>query len=162
MDRQRINDFADGGQKLLRAVDGLTRDNLLWQPPAALEIGRWSIQQVALHLMDDELIWTSRMKLVIAEDKPKILNYDESKFASKLFSEEQDAHVAAEILDLNRRQLSIILRQLPDEAFARTGDHSDIGIFTLEQAINWTAEHLDHHIYYIAMKRQKLGKPMKE
>lgn len=161
MDRNRIDDFETGGGKLRRAVDGLTREELLWQPPAALEIGLWSIQQVALHLMDDELIWSARMKLLIAQDNPTILNYDESKFASKLFPQEQDAHVAAEILDLNRRQLSIILRNLPPAGFARTGDHSDIGIFTLEQAVNWTAEHLDHHLYYIQMKREKLGKPLK-
>jgi uncharacterized damage-inducible protein DinB len=162
MERNRIDDFATGGRKLIRAIDGLSREDLLWQPPPQLQIGRWSIQQVVFHLMDDELIWTDRMKRVIAEENPKILNYDESKFAAKLFTEAQDAAVAAEILDLNRRQLAIVLRNLPAAAFARTGDHNDIGIFTLEQAVGWTAEHLDHHIYYIAMKREKLGKPLKD
>jgi hypothetical protein len=160
MDRKTIDQFETGGEKLRKAIDGLTRDELLWTPPPALDVGRWSIQQVTFHLMDDELVWTDRMKRVIAEDNPKILNYDESKFAAKLFCEEQDAHIAAEILDQNRRQFCIILRNLPDAAFARTGDHNDIGIFTLGQAINWTAEHLDHHVYYIAMKREKLGKPL--
>jgi uncharacterized damage-inducible protein DinB len=162
MERNRIDDFATGGRKLIRAIDGLSREDLLWPPPPQLQIGRWSIQQVVFHLMDDELIWTDRMKRVIAEENPKILNYDESKFAAKLFCEEQDARVAAELLDANRRQFAIVLGHLPDTAFARTGDHNDIGIFTLAQAITWTAEHLDHHIYYIAMKRQKLAKPLTE
>jgi hypothetical protein len=35
-------------------------------------------------------------------------------------------------------------------------------MFTLEQAIGWTVEHLDHHVHYIALKREKLGKPIKE
>jgi len=162
MDHKIIDSFEVGGEKLRRAIDGLTRDELLWAPPPTLEIGRWSIQQVTFHLMDDELIWTDRMKRVIAEDNPRILNYDESKFATKLYCEEEDARVAAEILDMNRRQFAIILRNLPPSAFSRTGDHNDIGIFSLEQAVNWTAEHLDHHVYYISMKRQKLGKPLKE
>jgi len=160
MERNRIDDFATGGKKLIRAIDGLSREELLWQPQPQLQIGRWSIQQIVFHLMDDELIWSDRMKRVIAEETPKILNYDESKFAAKLFSDEQDAAITAEILDLNRRQLGIILRNLPSAAFTRTGDHNDIGIFTLEQAVGWTAEHLDHHLFYIKLKRIQLKKPL--
>jgi hypothetical protein len=160
MDQKTIDNFEAGGQKLLKAIDGLTPIDFLWCPPAALEIGLWSIQQVVIHLMDDELIWTSRMKMMIAEDKPKILNYDQDKFVAKLFCHDQDPRIAAEIVDMNRRQFSTALRNLPASAFARTGDHDDLGIFTLEQAVRWTAEHLDHHVYYIAMKRQKLNKPL--
>jgi hypothetical protein len=94
---------------------------------------------------------------VIAEDHPKILGFDENKFAAKLFYEAQDPQVAVQILDLNRRQFSIVLRKLLESAFARTGDHAEIGTFTLGQAVKWTAEHLHHHARYIAMKREKIG-----
>jgi hypothetical protein len=161
MDPKIIDDFATGGDKLRAAISGLTREELLWIPPRAAEIGHWSIQQVVFHLMDDELIWTPRMKSVIAEDHPKILGYNESKFAEKLHYELMDPNVAIQILDSNRRQFSIALRALPPSAFTRTGDHSDIGVFTLEQAVTWTAEHLHHHMRYIAMKREKMGKALK-
>jgi len=162
MDGKILTDFETGGAKLRLAIEGLTRDDLLWTPPPAAQVGAWSIQQVVFHLMDDELIWTARMKSVIAEDHPKILGYNESKFASSLFYEKQDAADAVQILDLNRRRFTAVLRALPDSAFSRTGDHSDLGDFTLEQGVTWTAEHLHHHIFYIALKRQKLGKPLKE
>ena len=161
MDRSIIDQFEPAGGKLRRAIGELEKKELLWVPAPGAGIGRWSIQQVVLHLMDDELIWTSRMKNVIAEENPPIAGFDESRFASRLFYEEQDAQMAVEILQLNRRQFSSVLRNLPEAAFQRTGQHVDLGPFTLEQAIVWTIEHLDHHIIYIDLKRQKFGKPLK-
>jgi hypothetical protein len=162
MDRKKIDEFEAAGGKLRKAISGLEKKELLWVPPPGAGIGRWSIQQVVLHLMDDEIIWSSRMKTIIAEDNPQILGFDESKFASQLFSEEQDAELAVRILDLNRRQFAPVLRKLPDSAFTRTARHNDLGVITLAQSVQWTNEHLDHHILYITMKRDRLGKPVKE
>ena len=162
MDRKKIDEFEVAGAKLRKAISGLEKAELLWIPPPGAGIGRWSIQQVVLHLMDDEIIWSARMKTIIAEDNPQILGFDESKFASQLFSEEQDAELAARIVDLNRRQFAPVLRKLPDSAFQRTGRHNDLGVITLAQSVQWTNEHLDHHTLYITMKRDRLGKPVKE
>ena len=62
--------------------------------------------------MDDELIWSARMKMMIAQDNPQILGFDESKFAAKLHSEEQDAELAVRILrrEKTRRLFSVVLR----------------------------------------------------
>jgi hypothetical protein len=160
MDRKTIEEFEVAGRKLAKAIEGLEPKELLWSPAPSLGVGKWSIQQIVFHLMDDELIWTARMKTVIAEDNPKIEIYDEAKLAARTFVEAEDASVAVKILDLNRRQFSIVLKNLPEAAFQRTGEHSSIGIFTVGQAVVWTNEHLDHHIRYIAMKREKFGKPL--
>jgi uncharacterized damage-inducible protein DinB len=160
MTKQAIGEFENGSLKLRKAVRGLSKGELLWVPAPELGVGRWSIQQVVFHLMDDELIWTSRLKQVIAEDNPKIMGYDESKMAAKTFIEAQDAEMAVEIVHLNRQQIATILKNLPESAFARTGEHSDIGIFTLDQGVVWTQEHLEHHVHYIGLKREKFGKPM--
>ncbi len=160
MDRKVIDDFETGGEKLKAAIRSLTPKEFLWVPAPGAGIGRWSIQQVVLHLMDDELIWSSRMKLMLAEDNPEIVGFDESKFATKLFYDQQDPQLAAQILDLNRRHLAPLFRKLPEEAFARTGRHNDLGLINLGQSIVWTNEHLDHHILYISMKRDRLGMPM--
>jgi hypothetical protein len=162
MDQKRFDEFEAGGAKLRRAIGGLGKKELLWVPPPGAGIGLWSIQQIVLHLMDDELIWTARMKSIIAQENPQILGFDEAQFAAKLHYEDQDAEAAVQILDLNRRQLLAILRKLPDSAFTRTGQHEELGVITLEQSFVWTGEHLDHHIHYIALKREKLGKPLKD
>jgi hypothetical protein len=162
MDRKIIDDFEVAGARLRRVIGGLEKKDLLWVPPPGAGIGKWTIQQVVLHLMDDELIWTARMKAMIAEDNPEIRGFDESKFAARLFSEDQDAELAVRILEMNRRQFSPVLRKLPDSAFARTGRHNDLGLITLGQSVQWTNEHLDHHCLYIVMKRERIGKPLKD
>lgn len=159
MDRKLIDHYESSGEKLQKAVAGLSKQDLLWAPPADAGIGRWSIQQIVLHLMDSDLIWTSRMKSIIAEENPTILGYDETKFSDHLFYADQDAQAAMRLFDLNRRQFARVLRKLPDSAFSRTGHHNERGIITLGQSVQSIVEHVDHHLGFIRKKRDKLGKP---
>jgi uncharacterized damage-inducible protein DinB len=161
MDRKIIDAYEAGGQKLRAAIAGLGAQDLLWVPDKNAQIGQWSIQQIVIHLMDADLIWAERMKSILAEDHPRILGYDESKFAANLFYDKQDANLAVEILDLNRREFSKVPKKLPDSAFERTGEHSERGSITLAQSVGWMVEHIDHHIQFIRLKREQLGKPLK-
>jgi uncharacterized damage-inducible protein DinB len=161
MDRKIIDEYESGGQKLAAAIDGLSPQDLRELPPKDAGIGLWSIQQIVIHLMDADLIGTARMKSIIAEDHPQILGYDESKFAAKLFYELQDVQQAVRMFDLNRRQFAKVLRKLPDLAFSRTAQHNERGEITLEQSVHSRIQHVTHHIKFIRLKREKLGKPMK-
>lgn len=159
MDPNLIDRYETGGQTLQKAVAGLSVQDLLWKPPADAGIGKWSIQQIVIHLLDADLIWTSRMKSIIAEEDPKILGYDESKFAENLFYGDQDAQMAMRLFDQNRRQFTRVLRKLPDSAFSRTGQHNERGVITLGQSVQILVEHVDHHVGFISKKRQMFGKP---
>jgi uncharacterized damage-inducible protein DinB len=162
MDPKLIDQYESGGSKLQRSITGLSSEDLLWIPPPDAQMGRWSIQQIVIHLMDSDLIWTNRMKSIIAEDNPTILGYDESKFAASLFYEAQNAESAIGLLDLNRRQFTKVLRKLPDSSFSRTGMHNERGSITLGQSVQLMVEHIDHHRGFILKKREKLAKPLKE
>jgi hypothetical protein len=157
-----IDQYEQGGQKLATAIRGLASEDLLMVPPtdAPAEIGRWSIQQIAIHMQDSDLIWSHRMRCIIAEDNPTIIGYDESKFAANLCYDEQDPAVAIEIFDLNRRQFSKVLRKLPEAAFARTGHHNERGQISLEYCVKTEIEHVDHHVHFIHAKRAWMGKEM--
>jgi hypothetical protein len=102
------------------------------------------------------------MKLIIAEDNPVMLGYDQSRFAANLFYAEQDTENAMKIFDLNRRQFARVLRSLSDSAYARTGRHNERGLLTLEQYLQGTINHLDSHIEFIRKKRDKLNKPLRD
>jgi len=163
MDRSTLIDhYAAGGEKLSLAIRGLSREDMLVKPPADApkEAGKWSIQQVVIHLMDADLIGADRMKRVIAEDNPQILGYDESKFVASLFYDDQSAEDAIRILDMNRRQFTTVLRKLPETAFARAGTHNERGRVTLSQLLHGYVEHLDHHLKFIHAKRAAMGKEM--
>lgn len=158
MDRALIDKYVTGVEKLKAAIFGLSRQELLALPSPGANVGQWSIQQVVLHLMDAELIWTARMKSIIAEDNPQIVGFDESRFAAKLHYDQQDVEDAIRIFDLNRRLFAKVLRALPDAAFARTGRHNERGTFTLAQSLQWMVEHVDHHVKFIHAKRARMNK----
>jgi len=157
-----VTEYERGGEKLKKAVAGLEKKDLLWVPAPDAGLGKWSIQQIIIHLLDADVIWASRMKSIIAEDHPTMLGFDEGKFAGTLCYNDQDADLAIRLFDLNRRQFCKVLRKLPDSALARTGQHSERGSITLGQSLQGMVEHVDHHLDFIRRKRAALNKPMKD
>jgi uncharacterized damage-inducible protein DinB len=148
MNAQTIDDYEAGGTKLEQAIRGLTGEDLLASPPSEPEIGKWTIQQVVLHLCDSDLVYAERMKRVIAEENPT-LHYAE-----------QSAEDAVTLLATVRRQMARILRKLPESAFARSGNHTEYGKRTLAHLVEGAVKHLDHHIAFIHKKRAAMGKEM--
>lgn len=154
--RQLIEEYAGGGEKLGLAIRGLTTEDLLCFPVP----GTWSIQQIVIHILDSDLIGSDRMKRIIAEDNPSLIGYDETKFAKNLFYEHQSAETAVKIVDLNRRMFAEVLRRLPESAFDRKGQHNEKGEVTLGKQIKGYIDHLDHHLKFIHEKRKIMGKEM--
>jgi len=156
MNQDLIEQFERGGEKLSLAIRGLTPEDLICFPIP----GKWSIQQVVIHLMDSDLIACDRMKRTIAEDKPTLIGYDETKFIQQLFPDEQSAEDAVKIFDLNRRMFAKVLRKVPASAWDRVGMHNERGPTTLGKQLEYYVKHLDHHLKFIHEKRAKMGKEM--
>jgi uncharacterized damage-inducible protein DinB len=146
MDRQLIEKYAAGAGKVAQAIAGLSREDFLKQPVP----GTWSIGQIVIHLMDSDLIASDRMKRVIAEENPAIIGYNEAAFAQKLYYE----------IKKNRDLTAVILRSLPDDAFARFGTHNEAGKKTLADFVKIYVDHLEHHLGFIRKKRELIGKPL--
>ena len=160
MDPKLIEKFAAGGEQLSMAIRGLTREDLLAVPAPDANVGKWSIQQVVIHCMDSDLIAVDRIKRMVAEENPSLIGYDENKFVQNLFYDEQDAEIAVQLVDLNRKQFARVLRKLPDSALQRKGTHNERGVQTAGKYIQFTIEHLDHHLKFIHAKRANMGKEM--
>jgi uncharacterized damage-inducible protein DinB len=154
MDRTMIERYGAGAEEVEKAIAGLAREDFLAVPVA----GTWSIQQIVIHLMDSDLIGADRMKRVIAEENPAIIGYDETLFSQKLFYEKLDPFLAAEIFRKNRELMTVILRSLPEAAFARVGTHNQSGRVTLEELVATYVQHLEHHLGFLRHKRRLLGK----
>jgi len=149
-----IEQYAHGADSLAAGITGLSTADFLATPVP----GTWSIQQIVLHLMDSDLIASDRMKRMIAEENPTIIGYDETAFSQKLFYNRLDPHMAADIFKKNRLLTAVILRNLPDEAFNRTGTHSERGKMLLGDMVSMYVQHLEHHMKFLRHKRQLLGK----
>jgi uncharacterized damage-inducible protein DinB len=154
MNRTLIESYAAGGDRLAEAIKGLGKAELDAFPVP----GTWSIRQIVLHVVDSDLVGSERMKRVIAEENPPLVAFDESAWAKNLFYQELDAAAACELFRANRSITAGILRRLPDEAFERSGNHSERGKVTLAEIVNTFTDHLDHHMKFIQQKRKLLGK----
>ena len=156
MDRSRIEVFANGGTRLIKSMSGLTREQLLAFPVP----GTWSLQQIAIHMMDSDLIGSDRMKRIAAMEKPLLIGYDETAFSLLPGTNDLDALEACRIFDSNRKMLATILRQLPDESFARIGIHSEAGAVSLQKMVDKYIDHLEGHLVHVLHKRSLLGSPV--
>ncbi len=156
MDKKLIEEYEKGGDDLRMAVRGLEREDLLAFPVP----GTWSIQQIVIHLQDSELVIADRIKRVIAEEKSSLLSFDESRWVKNLRYDDQSVDDAVTIVELNRRNVARVLKNLPADAFNRTGLHSERGPLTLEDLVTGAVSHLKHHLKFIVNKREKMGKMM--
>ncbi len=154
MDRTFIDNYEKAARHLRDAIQGLQPEDLLAFPVP----GTWSIQQIVLHLADTELVMAERMKRVIAEEKPALQSFDENKWSQNLHYHDQSAQDAATMVELTRKQMARVLRQLPDDAFDRIGTHNQAGPQRLREIIERATRHLDHHLKFILDKREKLGR----
>jgi hypothetical protein len=160
MNQATIDDYEAGGTKLEQAIRGLTREDLLAPPPPEAEAGKWTIQQVVVHLLDCEQVYVHRMKFVIAQDNPTLYGFDQDKWAAALYYNDHPADEAVKLVDLTRKQMSRVLRRLPESAFARAGAHTEYGKRTLAQLVEGAVKHLEHHLAFIHKKRAAMGKEM--
>ena len=151
--QQLIDGYATGPQLLRQAVKGMSREQLIARPVA----GKWSMLEVVCHIADFDIVGGDRIKRVIAENKPTLPDGDETLFAARLAYHQRDLEEEMHVIGAIRSQVARILRTLGDEDFARTGNHTAAGPLTLQQLVERMANHIPHHIKFIAEKRKALG-----
>lgn len=156
MDRALIEAYVAGPAKLRAAVAGLTHEELTARPGP----GAWSILEVVVHIADSDAISIDRMKRMLSEDNPTLLYADETAYVDRLHTHAQDIEAALTLLEVGRRQWARVLRLLPDEAFARTGQHNRRGTVTVGEYVTSYVDHIDDHMKFIVGKRESLGKPL--
>ncbi len=153
MDRTLIDKYLAGATALTKAVEGLSREHMLTFPVA----GKWSVQQLVMHLFDSDLVGADRMRRVISMERPLLMGYDENAYIEHLHYEGADTAMAAHAFEANRRVMGALLRDLPDDVFQRFGIHSERGLLTLADLVQDYVRHLEHHMKFMREKRKALG-----
>jgi uncharacterized damage-inducible protein DinB len=103
--------------------------------------GKWSIRHVLQHLADSELVWGWRLRLVLAQDRPRITGYDQDLWAERLGYEHADPLQAADdfatLRDANLRLLS----HVGPAELERTGVHEERGEESIAHMMRLYAGH---------------------
>lgn len=156
MNRESIEVYAAGGRQLSQAYEGLSRNQLFAIP----EPGTWSLHQIAIHMMDSDLIGSDRMKRIASMDRPLLCGYDETAFNELPGINQLDAAEACKVFAINRQMTAIILRHLPDPSFERFGIHDEVGKVTLRDMVDKYVHHLEGHLTHVYRKRAMVGAPV--
>src|SRR5438552_16095171 len=79
-DRDPMSVLRETPSALPRAIDGLSPQQLRQREAP----GKWSIAHVLQHLADSDVVWAWRMRLILAQDWPPIIGYDQVLWADQL------------------------------------------------------------------------------
>ena len=149
---ERITQIAAAPEQLRRAVRGLD-DKQLDTP---YRDGGWTVRQVVHHLPDSHINAYIRCKLALTEEQPTIKPYRQGPWA-----ETPDARAPVEVslalLDALHRRWVLLLQAMGPADFARTLNHPESGIMTLDNVVSMYAWHGRHHTAHITTLRERMG-----
>jgi uncharacterized damage-inducible protein DinB len=132
--------FRRGPELVAIAITGAAGSELDFAPS-----GKWSVRQILAHLSDAEMVAAARCRRIIAENNPTLMAYDQEAWASNLDYHRRKTSQSLETFRRIRSENYDLLKELPEAAFDRTGNHSERGQLTLRQLLSDMTEHAEKH-----------------
>jgi hypothetical protein len=143
-----IDRYEDGFRAVTAALEGMSDTEL-----AAREApGEWSPREIVHHLADSEMTSAIRLRLLIAQDAPTLLGYDQEAFVRNLYPDRPIAPSLA-AFEAARAATAPILRRLSEEQWQRAGTHSESGRYTVEDWLQIYGGHAHDHADQIRRAR---------
>ena len=121
---------------------GLTE--ALWRTPMAEE--EWTALQVVGHLLDVEVVYGFRWRLILTEDRPSYPGYDEKRWS--LLPRPAPSQLLGALAGL--RAVNLALLEGVDDAAGRSGVHGEQGEERFELTIRKVAGHDLAHLNQLA------------
>lgn len=151
--RRAIQQIAEASARLRAAVEGLTSQQLgtPYRPEG------WTVRQVVHHVPDSHLNAYIRFKLALTEDEPTIKPYEQERWANLEDTRNTPVEVSLTLLDSLHQRWVVLLESLRPEDFARTFQHPEQGIVSLDKQLALYAWHGRHHVAHITSLRERMG-----
>jgi hypothetical protein len=128
-------------------------------PSSALDTryreGGWTVRQVVHHLADSHANAFTRIKLALTEDAPMIKTYEEQLWAELPDSRDADPASSLMILEGVHQRITILLKSLTNEQFARPARHPAWGSISVDWLVQMYAWHCRHHLGHIRLVADK-------
>lgn len=130
--------------------DGLD-DDTIRRPEAS---GKWSMIEVAHHLADSDMVVGVRIRMIVAQDRPPIVAYDQDRWVEKLrYRQASLADVLTQFTVLRDANVRLT-RQLTTEELGRFGIHSERGGESVGYLLRLVAGHDLVHLAQLARIRR--------
>lgn len=119
--------------------------------------GKWSVAQVLQHLADSEVVFSWRLRLILAQDRPTITGYDQDLWSQRLGYGEADPTSALQIFRVLRQENLRLLHRASPADLKRIGIHSERGEESIEHLRKLYAGHDLLHLKQLARVRAAVG-----
>lgn len=150
--RSALDDIANTPANVRLAVQGLSEAQL--DTPYRPE--GWTVRQVVHHVPDSHMNAYIRFKLALTEDEPTIRPYREDLWAKLPDNTITPVEVSLQLLAaLHSRWVDLVGAMKPAE-FARTLNHPERGVLSLDQMLAMYAWHSEHHLAHITALRERM------
>jgi hypothetical protein len=116
--------------------------------------GKWSIRQMMAHLADADMVYAHRFRQLIAEDNPTIVAFDQDKWVANLDYSRRKVKTSLETFRRVRAENYELLKELPESAYERAGNHTERGPVTLRQMLETYADHAESHARQLQQIRE--------
>jgi hypothetical protein len=143
-----IDQYEDGFRAVSAALEEISEAEL----EAREAPGEWSPREIVHHLADSEMTSAIRLRLLIAQEAPTILGYDQEAFVRQLYPNRPiEPSLAA--FEAARAATAPILRRLSEEQWRRAGTHSESGPYSVEDWLRIYSGHAHDHADQIGRAR---------
>ncbi len=137
-----IEQYATGPARLRAAVAAAPAEALKWRPAP----NEFSVHEVACHCADSETNSHGRIRYLLAEAAPVIVGYDPANWAATFDYHNHPLEAALATVEAVRANTAPLLRRLPENAWEKSGTHSESGRYTVEDWLRIYATHLEEHV----------------
>jgi len=138
-------------EKLAELTRGLSVDELAGRPAP----GKWSIQELAAHLADDELVGAYRIRMILSSPGTPIQAFDQDIWARTGRYASTDATVSVEMFRVLRHANLALLRALTPAEWDLSGIHAERGRESIRDIAMYYAGHdLNHFRQIEAIRNQ--------
>lgn len=120
--------------------------------------GKWSVRQIIAHLADSEMVCAQRLRQIIAEDQPTLIAFDQEAWTRNLDYARRKPKQSLESFRRMRGENYELVKELPEAAWARTGNHNQRGPITLRFQLELLAEHAESHARQMQAIREEYKK----
>jgi hypothetical protein len=138
---------------LRKALAGLSSDDEAKREAP----GKWSVRHVMQHLVDSELVWSWRLRSVLAQDRPTLTGYDQDLWAERLGYDETDAARAMMEFSVVRNANLRLLHRASPQDLKRVGVHAERGDESVEHMMRLYAGHDLLHLKQIERIRAAIS-----
>ena len=145
-ERDRLSAQYAEGAALLRATwNRVPEEARQWRPAPA----RWSAHEIVVHCGDSETNAAGRLRYLLAETEPRILGYDQDRWAAVLDYHSLPVEPALAAVEAARKNTMPLLERLTDDQLARMGHHTEVGAYGVADWLRTYGEHCHVHVRQI-------------